>query len=215
MDGDTLRQFFIWLVPSVPAIVVHEVAHGWTASRLGDPTARNAGRLSLNPIRHFDLIGTFIVPCLMILAHLHFVFGWAKPVPVNFQRLKNIRVDTILVALAGPLSNLLMMSGWLVLLSSIAAGGAYKTDDMVLLLAQMAVSGAVVNVALIIFNLIPIPPLDGGRALGALLPQVLSKPFMKLERYGIIIILLLIGSGVFNKIFLPVVEFFLGHFGIR
>ena len=165
MDVDIFPKILVWLVPTLPAIVIHEYAHGWMASKLGDPTARDAGRLSLNPLRHIDPVGTIIVPCLMIFAHLPFVFGWAKPVPVNFRRLRNIRVGTMLVALAGPLSNALMTLGWLALLWIIAASAVFNSSPQAAppLLAQIAVTGAVVNLALILFNLLPIPPLDGGR----------------------------------------------------
>jgi Zn-dependent protease len=216
MDSGIFREILIWLVPCVSAVVVHEVAHGWMAARLGDPTARDAGRLSLNPIRHIDPIGTFLVPGLMLLVGLTFVFGWARPVPVNFQRLKNIRSGTVLVAAAGPLSNFVMMFCWLAMLWSIALAESHTPSpgSLAMLLAQIAYSGVVINVALMTLNLIPLPPLDGGRIVGALLPEFLSKPYMRLERYGIFILMLLIVTGIFDNVFVPLLKFAYSRLGI-
>ena len=124
---DVLKQVLIWLIPGIPAITLHECAHGWMALCLGDPTARDAKRLSLNPLRHIDPVGTLIVPGLMLFAHVPFIFGWAKPVPVDFERLKNGRLGIILVALAGPLANFVMMCGWLALVDLMIGGKVLNT----------------------------------------------------------------------------------------
>jgi len=208
---DFLAQILIWLIPAVPAITLHECAHGWMALRCGDTTARDAKRLSLNPIRHIDPVGTLLVPGLMVLAHMPFVFGWAKPVPVNFRQLKNGRIGIILVALAGPLANLLMLFGWLALAWGIAAFARMHPvalNSPLGLLGQASVAGIAINLVLMLFNLIPIPPLDGGRVIGGLLPQKWSKYYMRLDRFGMLILLVLIATGVFSTFFMPVVEFF-------
>lgn len=210
---DILLQISIWLIPGVLGIVLHEYAHGWVAECLGDPTARNAGRLSLNPVRHIDPVGTLVVPGLMLLAHMPFVFGWAKPVPVDFQRLKNGRVGIILVALAGPFANFLMMLLWL-LLAWLGGMNGSEGDPGRQLLIQLALSGVAINLVLMLFNLIPIPPLDGGRVAGALLPETLARPYRELERYGIVILLVLIATGVFKRVFEPVLDFFFSLLGI-
>jgi Zn-dependent protease len=193
----------VWLIPGLFAIVVHECAHGWVALRLGDTTARDAGRLTLNPLRHIDLLGTLVVPGLMLLAKVPFLFGWAKPVPVNFQRLRGGRRGAFLVVLAGPLSNLMMLLLWLAV--------ARVHQRMV---ADVADAGVMINLALMLLNLIPLPPLDGGRIVGALLPDMLRKPYMALERYGIFVLLLLIATGAFQHVFEPLLEFFASRLGL-
>jgi len=214
-DDSVLKQIIIWLIPCVLAITLHECAHGWMALRFGDTTARDRGRLSINPIRHVDLVGTFIVPGLMLLAHMPFVFGWAKPVPVDFQRLKHGRLGVFLVAIAGPLANLLMMFGWLAiawLIGSMAETPNASSLSLELF-AEIAVAGAAINLVLMLFNLIPIPPLDGGRVVGAILPDFLLRPYMQLERVGILILLIFIATGAFN-IVSPLVDYFLSHLGL-
>lgn len=210
-----LKQIFVWLIACVPAITLHECAHGWMALSLGDPTARNARRLSLNPIRHIDPVGTIVIPGLMLLVHTPFVFGWAKPVPVDFRRLRHGRLGILLVALAGPMANFVMMFGWLALVAGLAGIGKRALETPAAGLAvQIALSGAAINMVLMLFNLIPIPPLDGGRILGAILPDILSRPYMRLERVGILILLLLIVTGVFGLVFNPLLEFFFSRMGM-
>lgn len=211
MSSDILELIAIWLVPGLLAIVLHEIAHGWMALRLGDTTARDAHRLSLNPFRHVDLMGTLLLPALMLFAKLPFVFGWAKPVPVNFERLKGGRWGGFLVALAGPMANFLMLLAW-----RVAAWGLQAQmedlkplpDVAVSMIQDVVLAGMVINLALIVFNLIPLPPLDGGRIVGALLPEKLRRPYMRLERYGLVILLVLIATGAFRHVFDPLVEFF-------
>ncbi|MDD4615884.1 MAG: site-2 protease family protein [Alphaproteobacteria bacterium] len=211
MESSIFFQIVVWLIPALFAIVLHEVAHGWAASKLGDTTARDLGRLSLNPLRHVDPVGTFIVPLLMAAAKMPFVFGWAKPVPVNFSRLRNLRTGTVLVALAGPLANVLMIFFWLLLLYPLATleTSGFLPTSVVLLLEQISISGVLVNLALMVFNLFPLPPLDGGRIVGAILPPKFAKPYMRLEKFGIFILLALIATGVFNRIFQPVFGYLL------
>lgn len=216
-NHDILKLALVWLIPGLPAITLHECAHGWMALRCGDTTARDRGRLSLNPLRHVDPVGTLIVPGLMLLAHIPFIFGWAKPVPVDFNRLRNRRLGTFLVALAGPLANLLMMCGWLALAWLVAASTAepeISPHSTVALLGEVSLFGAGINLVLMLLNLIPIPPLDGGRILGALLPEALSRPYMRLERFGILILLILIVTGVFRTAFEPLLEFFFTRLGL-
>ena len=215
--GDILKQALILLMPGIPAITLHECAHGWMALCFGDTTARDARRLSLNPLRHIDPMGTIILPGLMLLTHMPFIFGWAKPVPVDFRRLRNGHLGIFLVALAGPLANFLMMIGWLMLAGLIGNGtGISETvpDNMRELAAQIALFGVSINLVLMLFNLIPVPPLDGGRIVGAMLPDALSQSYMRLERYGLPILLLLIVSGAFRLIFEPVLNFFFFHMGV-
>jgi Zn-dependent protease len=206
-----VARILIWLIPGILAITLHELAHGWVAMRLGDPTARDEGRLTLNPLRHIDPVGTLVVPALLLLARAPFVFGWAKPVPVNFQRLRGGRWGTLLVASAGVTANALMLSFWLVVERFI---GAYAPTGILLtgLFHNMAVAGVAMNLALIVFNLIPILPLDGGRILGALLPRALSDPYMRLERYGFFILIVLLATGVLGRFFNPVMDYFLSRF---
>lgn len=211
---EIMIQILIWLVSGIPAIALHECAHGWMALSLGDPTARDAKRLSLNPLRHIDPIGTILVPGLMLLTHVPFVFGWAKPVPVDFSRLRKGRFGTLLVALAGPLANFVMMGFWLMLVRLIGFDEQTPIDSAKGLFTQIAVAGAVINLVLMLFNLVPIPPLDGGRIMGALLPSALSRLYMRLERFGIFILLALIVSGVFRHIFNPLLDFFFTRMGL-
>ncbi|MYJ95144.1 MAG: site-2 protease family protein, partial [Proteobacteria bacterium] len=171
-------------IPMIFAITVHEVAHGWVALHLGDPTAKYAGRLTLNPIKHIDPLGTIIVPFVMVVASSGmWAFGWAKPVPVAFQNLRNPRRDMILVAAAGPAVNLAMALGWALLLSQRAAfdPGLDLGSDWIV---RMCLFGVVINVLLAVFNMLPIPPLDGGRVLAGLLPPRLAHALSRVEPFG-------------------------------
>lgn len=192
------HQFSIWVIPVLFAIVLHEVAHGFIASLLGDNTAKSLGRLSLNPIKHIDMLGTIIVPSVLLFLG-GVVFGWAKPVPVNFSALHKPKRDMALVAVAGPMANLLMAIFWLFVL---------KIEFNEWLIA-VAYAGIIINISLMVLNLLPILPLDGGRILVALLPNNLAYQFAQTERYGFFILVGLIALGWLGKIITPIVLFFL------
>ncbi len=203
--NEILVQVVLWGVPLIFAIVLHEVAHGFMAFRLGDDTARHAGRLTLNPVKHIDPVGTIGLPLLLIVMKSPFVFGWAKPVPVNFSRLRPVRKGMLLVALAGPFSNFLQAIFWAIVLK-ITLPGVMEGSAVAEFLAQMARIGIAVNIMLMIFNLMPIPPLDGGRVLQALAPPSLAKTLLQLERYGMLVVVVLLVSGVLSKILSPLMH---------
>ncbi|MGC1520110.1 MAG: site-2 protease family protein [Steroidobacteraceae bacterium] len=195
-----LSKISYWAIPVLFAITLHEVAHGWTARYFGDRTAELLGRLSLNPLRHIDPIGTVLVPGLL-LAVGGPLFGWAKPVPVATSQLRNPRRATILVALAGPAANLAMAGMWCLVLGAIMrVYGDQTLDHWIALMAQ---AGIVINVVLAVFNLLPIPPLDGGRVLAGLLPPSLSARLEKIEPVGLFLVLGLSVFGLFGWLFDP------------
>lgn len=204
MDDLTLVQrIAIWAIPLIFAVTVHEAAHGWAADKLGDPTARNLGRITLNPIPHIDPIGTLLVPILM-LTFTGFLIGWAKPVPVLQARLNSPRRDMAIVAAAGPGVNLLMAFIWsLVLL--LAHNLVHSLPMVALPLLLMSVAGVFVNLVLMALNLLPVPPLDGSRVVNGFLPARVSHLYMKLEPYGMFILIGLLVSGIVGKILLPIV----------
>lgn len=190
----SVQLIAIAIIPLIFAIVVHEVAHGWVALQLGDDTAYQAGRLTLNPLKHIDPIGTILVPLVLILS-VGFAFGWAKPVPVNFNNLHKQRRDTALVAVAGPLSNLLMAIAWLM----IAKFASLLPSSLAMLaspLIYMGMFGVLINSILMVFNLIPIPPTDGGRIATSLLPPRLGEQLNRIAPFGFMIIVILILTGV-------------------
>ncbi|MDY6993372.1 MAG: site-2 protease family protein [Pseudomonadota bacterium] len=200
----TIQYLVVLSLPLLFAITVHEVAHGWVAFKLGDPTAQRLGRLTLNPIKHIDILGTLIVPlAIFILSSQKFIFGWAKPVPINWHNLRHPRRDMALVALAGPGSNLLMAFCW----ALISKLGVILTAvfPASIFLAYMGLMGILVNIILMLLNLIPILPLDGGRVLHSLLPPSLARPFAQIEPYGIFVLIILLMTGVLGKILFPVV----------
>ncbi|KXJ47765.1 MAG: peptidase [Cycloclasticus sp. Phe_18] len=206
MDELTLLgRIAIWALPVIFAITVHEVAHGWVASKLGDNTARNLGRLTLNPISHMDLLGTVIVPVVLLFLG-GFMFGWAKPVPVNWNNLKNPKRDMVYVAIAGPLTNLLMAVAWGAIMKIGFLLGA-SNEFISTPLIYMGYAGIFINAVLMMLNLLPILPLDGGRVLAGLLPQKISYEFSKLERFGFPILVAIIAFGWLSKILGPPVYF--------
>lgn len=207
-DLDLMQTLAVALLPLLFAITVHEVAHGWVARQLGDPTAMMLGRLTLNPIKHIDPIGTLLVPGLLLAAG-GVVFGWAKPVPVTWENLRNPRRDMALVALAGPLSNILMALIWaLVVKLALSLGPDMAWWSMPL--AWMGMFGISINIMLAVLNLLPILPLDGGRIVASLLPGPISWQYSRLEPYGMIILILLLVSGQLGKIITPVSGLFEG-----
>jgi Zn-dependent protease len=194
-----IQTLLIYAIPVIFAITVHETAHGWIASILGDHSAKMMGRLTLNPIKHIDLVGTIIVPAFLYFTS-GFIFGWAKPVPVNFNALRSPRRDMLWVAVAGPASNFIMALLWLgVVFIAIDTGSQF--------LADMAQVGIQINLLLAVLNLLPIPPLDGGRVMSSLLPPKLSYQYDQLEPYGLFILLGLLFLGIFQTLILPTVKF--------
>ncbi len=195
-----LIKVSIGAIPVLLAITLHEVAHGWVARYFGDRTAEMLGRLSLNPLRHIDPVGTLLVPGLL-LAIGGPLFGWAKPVPVATSALRNPRRAMVLVALAGPAANIVMALLWCGVLAGIARVNGNDTLDG--WIASMAQAGIVINVVLAVFNLLPIPPLDGGRVLAGLLPPRLGARLEKIEPVGLFIVLGLSAFGMFGWLFDP------------
>ena len=196
-----LNKVSIWAIPVLFAITLHEVAHGWMARYFGDRTAEMLGRLSLNPLRHIDPIGTLLVPGLLLAAGGP-LFGWAKAVPVATRALRNPRRAMILVALAGPMANLLMAGVWCAVLAGIARVNGIQTLDY--WIALMAQAGILTNVVLAVFNLLPVPPLDGGRVLAGLLPPQMGAQLEKLEPMGLFVVLGLSAFGLLSWLFDPV-----------
>ncbi len=201
----------VWIVPVLFAITLHEAAHGWVAYKLGDPTAKSRGRITINPIKHIDPMGTVVVP--IFLATLSgFVMGWAKPVPVEPRYFKSPLLDMALVAVAGPASNFVMACFWAFFIVTVDA--ALNPSSTLSFLADMGEKGIYINIILMVLNLLPIPPLDGGRVVAGILPPSLAMPFMQLERFGMIIILLLLVSGILGKIMWPIVLHFVKIIGV-
>lgn len=209
------RQIIISAFPILIAIVFHELSHGFVANKLGDPTARMMGRLTLNPIAHIDPIGTIVMPLmLIILTHGQFVFGYAKPVPINPMNFKNPKRDMAISAAAGPVTNILLAVLSVLILKlvivpvSFILPGAISAAVMAPL-SMIFQSSAVVNVVLAVFNMIPIPPLDGGRVLTGFLPYKQAVSFSRIEPFGFIIVIFLIITGIANYFIMPVIAFFL------
>ena len=201
------HQILIWALPAVFAITLHEFGHGMVAKVLGDSTAEDMGRLTINPIKHVDLMGTIIVPTIMLYLS-GFVFGWAKPVPINWNNLKNKKLYIALVALAGPFANLLMIIFWLLI--AILSVNSLEQSNITgnLFIFYMAWAGIIVNFLLMIVNLLPLPPLDGSRVLFSILPKKVAFQYIKLEQYGLFILVILLITGVLTKIIGPIMTTF-------
>ena len=204
----TIQQIAIAIVPVMLAITVHEAAHGYVADRLGDKTARLAGRVTLNPFKHVDPIGTVVLPLGMYVL-TGFMFGWAKPVPVNWRNLGHPKRDSAIVAAAGPLSNFIMLLGWSLLLAFIPSI-AQMSEWAAVPLFHMARFGILINAILMVLNLLPLLPLDGGRILSAFLPSRLAYQYNKTEPWGFVILLVLLFTGLLGKILMPAIQFFGG-----
>lgn len=207
-DLSLLQQLAVAILPVMLAITVHEAAHGLVADRLGDNTARVAGRVTLNPFKHIDPLGTLILP-LAMYALTGFMFGWAKPVPVNWRNLHNPRRDTALVAVAGPMANFLMLLGWSVLLALSPAVSEISNWAAVPLF-YMATYGVLINAILMALNLLPLLPLDGGRVLASLLPARLAIPYAKTEPWGLMILIALLVTGLLSAVLTPALAFLQG-----
>jgi len=212
--GEIIQTITLYALPVIFAITLHEAAHGYVARYFGDMTATLAGRVSLNPLRHIDPVGTLLVPVLILLISKlagtsGFLFGWAKPVPVNFANLRNPKRDMLWVAAAGPGVNLLMALAWALALRLQIGAGA---DERFFL--QMAQAGVMINLVLMVLNLLPLPPLDGGRIAVSLLPHRLAWQFSRIEPYGFMILLVLLMTGILGAVLRPIVNGFVGLIGL-
>ena len=201
MELSLIQKIVIYAPPIIFAITVHEAAHGYAAKHFGDMTAYKAGRITLNPLKHIDLFGTILLPALTILLG-GILFGWAKPVPVDFSRLRNPKKDMLWVAAAGPASNFIMAIFW-VFVIKFAMGAP---EAVALPLAEMAKAGISINIVLMVLNLLPLPPLDGGRIAVSLLPMPYAIKFAQIERFGFLILIALMFSGILNKILDPFIN---------
>jgi Zn-dependent protease len=202
----SIQAVAINAIPLIFAITIHEAAHGFAARKFGDNTAYMLGRVSLNPLKHIDPVGTILIPLMLILAGSPYLVGYAKPVPVNFGRLRNPRIDSIWVALAGPGSNFIQALIWAILLISLIGFGV---DER--FLVAMSQAGVTWNLGLLVFNLFPLPPLDGGRILAGLLPARQSIALGKLEPWGFFIVLALVFTGIIGTLWMePLIGFFKG-----
>lgn len=192
-----IQRIAVWLLPVLFAITIHEVAHGWVARKCGDNTAWMLGRLTLNPLKHIDPVGTILIPGLLLVTGTGFIFGWAKPVPVTFRNLKNPKRDMAIVAAAGPLSNLLMALGWAL---GIRLGILINQESITLPLVYMGIAGISINLVLALINLLPIPPLDGSRIVSGILSAKWSWYYNRFEPYGFYLMLFLLATGMLGAI---------------
>lgn len=191
-------DFILYLPVLIFSVIAHEFAHGYVAYRCGDDTAYLLGRLNFNPLKHIDMMGTIIVPLVLFMINAP-MFGWAKPVPVNYFRLRGGKKDIALVSLAGPLTNIVLMLAAAILFKLVAAAAPYSAIALKLLLYTV-----IINMVLAIFNLIPVPPLDGSKIVSYFMPPQTAARYLSWERYGFIILAVLIVTGVFSKVITPV-----------
>jgi len=201
MELSLIQKIIVYAPPVIFAITVHEAAHGYAAKYFGDMTAYQAGRISLNPLKHIDPFGTILLPAMTILLG-GILFGWAKPVPVNFSRLRHPKKDMLWVAAAGPASNFVMALFWALVLKITMDSPSFMAEPFSL----MAKAGIGINIVLMVLNLLPLPPLDGGRIVVSLLPMHLARPFAQVERFGFIILLVLLFTGVLSRILDPFIN---------
>ena len=192
-----VQKIIVWILPVIFAITGHEAAHGWMAKKCGDNTAYMLGRLTLNPLKHIDPLGTVILPGILLLTGTGFLFGWAKPVPVNGRYFKRPLRDMAFVAAAGPGANLVMAIIWALVAR---LGVTIGVEAVSMPLIYMGIAGISINISLLLINLLPIPPLDGSRILTAFLPYNLAVQYNQLERYGFIILLVLLYTNVLNAV---------------
>ncbi len=203
----SLATIVLWAVPVVFAITLHEAAHGYVARMFGDQTAWMLGRVTLNPVKHIDPVGTILVPGMLVAvaAVTHtpaFIFGWAKPVPVNFGNLRNPKRDMFWVAGAGPLANFAMAVAWGFLLKGASPGGVFSSNGLL----EMAGAGIQINLMLLALNLLPILPLDGGRIAVSLLPHSLATGYARLEPYGFMVVIILLATGILSDLMRPILR---------
>lgn len=202
MDLTIIQKFAAYSLPIIFAITVHEAAHGYAAKYFGDMTAFHLKRISLNPIRHIDPMGTIFLPALLFFLQAGFIFGWAKPVPVNFSNLRNPKKDMLWVALAGPGANLIMAIFWTIIYSN----QLFFPNMAQSFIGVMAIAGIQINIVLMVLNLLPLPPLDGGRVAVSLLPYPWSGKLAGLERYGFFILIFLLATGILGAILSPLIR---------
>lgn len=203
MELTLVQKIAVSAIPIIFAITVHEASHGYAAKYFGDLTAERMGRITLNPLKHIDPVGTILLPALTLMLG-GVLFGWAKPVPVNFAGLRNPKKDMLWVAAAGPASNFVMAIFWVLVMKY-----AQMTPDFAAyFLLEMSKVGIMINLVLMVLNLLPLPPLDGGRIAVSLLPMNLAVKLSRLEQYGFIILIVLLVTGVLGRIILPIINFF-------
>lgn len=203
MELTVVQKIAVYALPILFAITVHEAAHGYAAKYFGDLTAERMGRITLNPLKHIDPFGTILLPALTVMLG-GILFGWAKPVPVNFANLRNPKKDMFWVAAAGPASNFVMAIFWALLLSY----ANYAPNTAINFLAEMSLAGISINLVLMVLNLLPMPPLDGGRIAVSLLPTPMAIQLARLEQYGFIILIVLMFTGILGKIISPIIQLF-------
>jgi Zn-dependent protease len=202
LELDIVQKIAIYALPVIFAITLHEAAHGYVARHFGDPTAYMLGRVTLNPLKHIDLVGTILVPALSLFLG-GILFGWAKPVPVNFNQLRRPKQDMLWVAAAGPAANLVMILGWAFIMK---LAESMPSNPFAVPLRLMSEAGISINAVLMVLNLVPLPPLDGGRIAVSLLPRPAAYQLSRVEPYGFIIILVLLMTGWLGRLIGPSIE---------